>query len=145
MKIKTKCDYCGKNINKPLWMIGDYKTHFCNYKCRKKFFIKKRVDIMCTHCGRNIKKSLWQMKGNHKNHFCNYGCVKKFRNINSNKMKTICSYCGKNIKKTPWEKKNIKLTQEHRRLPHIDEVSPDYYKGYLAGGNIDLQNKEKIE
>ena len=44
-----------------------------------------------------------------------------------------------------WEKKNMNLTTEHRRQPIIDEVSPDYYIGYLKGGDIDLQNKEKIK
>jgi hypothetical protein len=44
-----------------------------------------------------------------------------------------------------WEKKNMNLTLEHRRKPIIDEVSPDYYIGYLAGGDIDLQNKPKIK
>jgi hypothetical protein len=44
-----------------------------------------------------------------------------------------------------WEEKNIKLTQENRRLPNINEISPDYYKGYLAGNEIDLHNKKKIK
>jgi FtsZ-binding cell division protein ZapB len=44
-----------------------------------------------------------------------------------------------------YKKKNMKLTMEHRSKPNIDEVSPDYYKGYLIGGTIDLQNKPKIK
>ena len=44
-----------------------------------------------------------------------------------------------------WEKKNLKLTIERRSRPNIDEVSPDYFKGYFFGGEVDLQNKPKIK
>jgi len=53
--------------------------------------------------------------------------------------------CCKNKLIEIWEKKNMTLTTEHRKMPNIDEISPDYYKGYLAGGDIDLQNKQKIK
>lgn len=52
--------------------------------------------------------------------------------------------CKDKLIKT-WEKKNLKLTVEHRSIPKTNNVSPDYYKGYLAGGNLDLQNKPKIK
>jgi RNA processing factor Prp31 len=44
-----------------------------------------------------------------------------------------------------WEEKNLKTIQEHRKQPIINEISPDYYKGYLAGNKIDLHNKKKIK
>jgi hypothetical protein len=44
-----------------------------------------------------------------------------------------------------WKKRNLKIKIIKRKSPEIDEVSPDYYKGYLAGGSIDLQNKPKIK
>jgi hypothetical protein len=43
-----------------------------------------------------------------------------------------------------YEKKNMSLTMERRSKPDIDEVSPDYYKGYLSGDKLDLQNRKKI-
>jgi len=107
-QVKTKCDYCGKIINKPSWLIGLHKKHFCNYECRNKFFIKKKIDVVCAYCGKKIKKSLWQMKGDYKNHFCDYECVRKFRKDNSSKIETVCAYCGKKIKKSLWRIKNNK-------------------------------------
>jgi hypothetical protein len=53
--------------------------------------------------------------------------------------------CCKDKLISTWEKKNMNLTTEHRRQPNIDEVSPDYYIGYLTGDKVDLQNKPKIK
>ena len=53
--------------------------------------------------------------------------------------------CCKNKLIETWKEKHMKLTTEHRRLPTIDEASPDYYKGYLAGNKIDLHNRKKVK
>jgi hypothetical protein len=53
--------------------------------------------------------------------------------------------CCKDALIKKYKEKNLKLHTIHRRKPNIDEVSPDYYKGYLAGNNLDLQNKRKIK
>jgi RNA processing factor Prp31 len=61
----------------------------------------------------------------------------------NSKCKAIVCCKDKLIKS--WEQKNLKLTIELRKPSIIDNVSPDYYKGYLAGNKIDLHNKKKIK
>jgi hypothetical protein len=60
-------------------------------------------------------------------------------------VKCTAIVCCKNKLINTWKEKNMKLSTEHRTLPRINNVSADYYKGYLVGANIDLQNKEKLK
>jgi hypothetical protein len=67
--------------------------------------------------------------------------------LNSPKETSKCTaiICCKDKLIKSWIDKNLKLTTEHRRQPIIDNISPDYFKGYLAGNKIDLHNKKKIK
>lgn len=53
--------------------------------------------------------------------------------------------CCKNKLIKSWEKKNLNIRQIFRKNPNINEVSPDYYKGYMAGNNVDLHNRKKVK
>lgn len=68
--IQTKCDYCGKNIERVKSKIERHKRHFCNKDC---YFKHTHIEIKCDHCG----KLHTQQKCNvnrRKHHFCSKKC-----------------------------------------------------------------------
>jgi hypothetical protein len=67
--------------------------------------------------------------------------------LNTPKETSKCTaiICCKDKLIKSWEEKNLKTTTEHRKQPNINEVSSDYYVGYLAGNKIDLHNRKKVK
>lgn len=105
MKIKTKCDWCGKVIYRYEYQIKTNKNHFCNYKCVSKFRHKNySKNIHCDYCKKIINRQIHRIKRN-KYNFCNLICSSKWKeknisgknNPNFNSKKLKCTYCRKII------------------------------------------------
>ena len=85
--IEVDCDFCGKKIKKYLYWIKHHKHHFCNNKCRGKWFSQFlsgenspnwiRAGVKCDCCGKIVKKIPANIKG-YKHHFCNKKCRGEF-------------------------------------------------------------------
>lgn len=75
--IKTKCDFCGKEIEKSIRYFNQCKKHFCNRDCMGKFISsQKSVTIeKCNHCGKEIKRTRNQRRNSKTGlYFCNNIC-----------------------------------------------------------------------
>lgn len=65
-KVITKCDYCGKKIEKRPYEIERSKHHYCSSECRSKHqkltlkgesnpnFKKANIDVKCSNCGKKL-------------------------------------------------------------------------------------------
>lgn len=83
-RIKIKCDYCGKEIDKIVSRYDRAKFHYCSEECKKlgskgKFtgeespLYKERTTFKCCYCGKEIEKLECHTKNNQKV-FCNNEC-----------------------------------------------------------------------
>jgi len=96
MKIKVKCDYCGKECR--YWGKLRRKNnlhYFCSRKCYSKYRISLRKKIKCDYCSKIIFIKPCLFKKN-KNHFCCVKCFGKYKIKNSTKI-IKCDYCNKKI------------------------------------------------
>lgn len=87
-KIKTKCDTCGKEIEKYESKIG--KHNFCNRECYLKFHGKEVKEYRCEVCGTIFKGNKYNS-----NKYCSRICYDKAHNI-KNKIRE-CPVCHKNF------------------------------------------------
>ncbi|WP_343336983.1 hypothetical protein TPELB_21200 [Terrisporobacter petrolearius] len=85
-KVKTRCAYCGEEIERKLCHMNKSKHHFCNQECLAKWRsdnIKgenhptySKVKTKCTYCGKDIEISLCHIKRCEK-HYCSTECQHK--------------------------------------------------------------------
>jgi hypothetical protein len=80
-KIKFKCDYCGKEIERQLSSYNLYNKHYCCGFCRGEAQ-KKRTNYLCTYCGKSFSLPLNKLKTK-KYHFCQKTCYIKWLSENS--------------------------------------------------------------
>jgi len=122
-KIKVCCNYCNKIIFTSNWSLKNYKHHFCNNLCMRKFYkgknhprFSKKVLVHCKNCKKDILRKKSHIKKN-KFNFCNLKCRSIFYKINLGlnnprycKIKVKCLYCKKVIFRKP---SRIKKQKNH--------------------------------
>ena len=102
MKIKTKCDWCGKVIYKFKYSIKKNKHNYCNAKCmgkwRSKFWRGEnnnswnggKIKVKCEWCG----KILYRLFSHIKKHiFCCSKCHTD--SLRKKRIRSKCNYCKK--------------------------------------------------
>ena len=77
-----KCDYCGKEFEKPLNKINEsYKNGwkmYCSSECRAK---SKKIRCECANCGKELWKTPCEIrKSKTGNVFCNKSCACSYNN-----------------------------------------------------------------
>lgn len=101
MKIKVKCDYCGKVFDRDKKRIKPYKNHFCNSQCSglyrrgKSFSLEHRLKmkqaaqkravkniVNCGYCGKQKIINNWKLL-HEKVWFCNRECQGKYYSIHN--------------------------------------------------------------
>ena len=75
----VKCDYCGKEVNKPNWEIKDLKHIYCSKECRK--LASKKIELICKNCNKIFTRYSGAIKKN-KNIFCSKQCYINYINTN---------------------------------------------------------------
>lgn len=97
-RIKTKCCYCGNEIE--IMPRDEGKRKFCNRNCQSKWqseFLRgknhpeymERIVVICDNCGGEIKKTPSYIK---KHNFCNQICKSKWQ------IKNLCNENNPNWK-----------------------------------------------
>jgi len=116
--MKTKCDLCGKIVEKTKTKLTRNKHNFCNKKCQLQWNelekTKCRIAVICEQCGRAFSSlKIYYNRNNH--HFCSKECYRKWYKYNTKKgenspnyntITTECDFCGKVVKKRPSEIRN---------------------------------------
>jgi len=163
-KIKIKCDYCGKTIEKYPCELKRAIHHFCNQKCQRLWLrgerspYYKRIDVKCDNCGASLKRIPYRARMQ-KHHFCNKKCHAEWQSGESKgnknpsfrggKVKFICDNCGKISEKWPYEiKKNrkhhfcdLKCFGEWQSRVRRGDKSPCYKVGKIK---VECDNCGKI-
>lgn len=78
----VKCDYCGKEIEKPTNYVNQNRKRghkiFCSSKCRS---LAGKVVCYCANCGKQILKTPAEIKNSKTgNVFCNKSCACSYNN-----------------------------------------------------------------
>ena len=83
-KITTKCEQCGKVIQKKKCLYENVEHHYCSIKCRSLWLSihnsgvnnkqYKRVIFKCEVCGKEVAQ-IESMYYRHKNHYCSAKCA----------------------------------------------------------------------
>lgn len=87
-RIKAKCDYCGKEVERLESEIKNKSNIFCSRECQHKWrgehlrgkdspLYKQRTKVKCDYCGKELERLEWELKNN-KNNFCNQECFGKW-------------------------------------------------------------------
>lgn len=122
-KVITKCDYCGKKIEKRPYEIERSKHHYCSSECRSKHqkltlkgesnpnFKKANIDVKCSNCGKKINILKCTIKNSDgttkKNFYCSQICKAEYQkkilkkesnpNFKGGDINCSCDNCGKEI------------------------------------------------
>lgn len=96
LKIKVKCDTCGKEIEKYESKVS--KHNFCNRECYLKFHSKNTKEYICETCGKKFKGYDYN-----KNKYCSRECYDKAHSI-KNKIRE-CPTCHKKFEAKTSESK----------------------------------------
>ena len=103
VKVKRKCDNCGKIIEKWPYEIEGYQHHFCNRKCQGEWQSKNikgekssaykggKVKVRCDNCGESIERVASEAKRNTHN-FCNRACHTEWQRGEENRGRTHPNY-----------------------------------------------------
>ena len=79
-----KCDYCGKEFDKPANKVNESRKKgwklYCSAECRSKARTKK-IQCFCAHCGKELWKDPGEIKRSKTgNVFCNKSCACSYNN-----------------------------------------------------------------
>lgn len=170
-RVKTKCSYCGEQIEVIKSKIKKFNNFYCNQKCRTKhleILMKgtnnpnyKREKYKCDGCDKEILIPPFQIE-TQKYIFCSNECYKKNigkyqrgqNNPSYNRIKTKCSYCGKAFYKTPstisdnnfcsTECKNEALIKRNKENTTSQEYNCDFCGKVITVTPYELKNKKHI-
>ena len=149
-KVKFNCDYCGRLAYQHKCQYKNQKHHFCNMKCKGKWFSKNKKGknsysyqgkeklIKCSYCGKKMLLEKWRYN-RVKLSFCNFKCYGKWLSKNKkgkdspcySKIKTKCNYCSNVI----YVKKH--LMKQHKYHFCNRKCSNKYFVGKNATSYID--------
>jgi 5-methylcytosine-specific restriction endonuclease McrA len=116
MKIKVKCQQCGKEFKVIQSRIKDSRGKFCSKKCFYEYQRRNRVKKQCIQCGKIFETIPSRIKVG-KGIFCSKTCKNKWRSENIKgenhprwqRIKKICLICGKEFLIEPYRIKNSKV------------------------------------
>jgi len=95
-KVKTKCSYCGDDLEIHKSQFARGKNHFCSNECKWEFSYKT-VEKNCDYCNKPIKVQEFRIRNN-KLHFCDAECRGKF---DTKRIDSKCKNCGADLKIHP--------------------------------------------
>lgn len=98
-KIKIKCCYCNKEVEKYLSSIKDINNVYCSKECyhKNKTNLVEQIAFTCECCGETFYRTKRQIKNaESKNHAIKY-CSKKCKSDSwgKNRIEVSCFICGK--------------------------------------------------
>lgn len=133
-RIITKCEQCGKVIQKKKCLYENVEHHYCSIKCRSLWLSihnsgtnnkqYKRVVFKCEVCGKEATQ-IESMYYRHKNHYCSAKCASIGQGI-----------IYKREKHPNW---NPNLTDEEREKGRHIEGYDDFIKQVLERDNYTCQ------
>ena len=133
-RIITKCEQCGKVIQKKKCLYENVEHHYCSIKCRSLWLSihnsgtnnkqYKRVVFKCEICGKEATQ-IESMYYRHKNHYCSAKCASIGQGI-----------IYKREKHPNW---NPNLTDEEREKGRHIEGYDDFIKQVLERDNYTCQ------
>ena len=133
-RIITKCEQCGKVIQKKKCLYENVEHHYCSIKCRSLWLSihnsgtnnkqYKRVVFKCEICGKEAAQ-IESMYYRHKNHYCSAKCASIGQGI-----------IYKREKHPNW---NPNLTDEEREKGRHIEGYDDFIKQVLERDNYTCQ------
>ena len=133
-RITTKCEQCGKVIQKKKCLYENVEHHYCSIKCRSLWLSihnsgtnnkqYKRVVFKCEICGKEATQ-IESMYYRHKNHYCSAKCASIGQGI-----------IYKREKHPNW---NPNLTDEEREKGRHIEGYDDFIKQVLERDNYTCQ------
>ena len=127
MKIRFKCDYCGKNCEQIPSIYNRSKNHYCSRRCKDNAR-GSTIECTCDFCGTVFKRNSYDIK-NSKNHYCSKECKDK---AETKQISFTCDYCGKESTMTPY--------RFNRSKQHF--CSNECKNHYQIGGNHPRFNKD---
>lgn len=77
-----KCDYCGKEFDKPVQQVNQSRKRgykmYCSPECRHN---SRKIHCFCANCGKELWKTLSEIKESKTgNVFCNKSCACSYNN-----------------------------------------------------------------
>lgn len=115
--MKVKCDWCGKEVEKPPSWVKGRTNHFCSQKCHYES-MRRKAKVRCDNCGELFEQRFKRFKRN-KHNFCSRKCFYRYMKENPRgvasptydvptgkshpnwlgPVEVECDYCGKKFKK----------------------------------------------
>lgn len=143
LKIRCKCDNCGKIVLRHKYRFKKSKLHFCNRKCLSENNIGKKrlpyrkiakIKVKCDNCKKHIIKRVDHFK-KQLNKFCSRKCFHEWR-FNHSRVSVKCGYCLNTVIRIKSHKNrndnqfcSLKCMGRYYSKHHIGENSPNYIHG----------------
>ena len=80
--MKTKCDFCSKELILSNYYFNHSVNHFCDSTCHSQWRLRNQHKIICDCCGATIYRNDYRLS-KHKHNFCNKSCHNIWTSKNS--------------------------------------------------------------